>query len=108
MEQKTPSRFPADSQPMYTTSLLNVATCFSCAVQGSTELWEWNMELTAEGLQLHDRLMRELMGAFYGYEVSTEGDAFLVAFHEPFDAVAWCLATQLALHCKYIICLDLI
>jgi class 3 adenylate cyclase len=44
--------------------------------------------------------MRELMGVFYGYEVSTEGDAFLVAFHEPFDAVAWCLATQLALHCE--------
>lgn len=37
---------------------------------------------------------------FYGYEVSTEGDAFLVAFHEPFDAVAWCLCVQLALHCK--------
>lgn len=35
---------------------------------------------------------------FCGYEVQTEGDAFLVAFHEPFDAVAWCLATQLALH----------
>ena len=58
------------------------------------------MELCAEGLQLHDRLMRELMGNFYGYEVSTEGDAFLVAFHEPFDAVAWCLGVQLALHCE--------
>ena len=41
---------------------------------------------------------------FYGYEVSTEGDAFLVAFHEPFDAVAWCLCVQLALHCKYLAC----
>jgi class 3 adenylate cyclase len=41
-----------------------------------------------------------MMGNFYGYEVSTEGDAFLVAFHDPFDAVAWCLATQLAMHCK--------
>jgi class 3 adenylate cyclase len=40
------------------------------------------------------------MSNFYGYEVSTEGDAFLVAFHEPFDACAWCLATQLALHCE--------
>lgn len=40
------------------------------------------------------------MSKFYGYEVSTEGDAFLVAFHEPFDAVAWCLTVQLALQCK--------
>jgi hypothetical protein len=31
--------------------------------------------------------------------VSTEGDAFLCAFHEPFDAVAWCLSVQIALHC---------
>jgi class 3 adenylate cyclase len=49
---------------------------------------------------LHDKLMRQMMSKFYGYEVSTEGDAFLVAFHDPVDAVAWCLATQLALHCK--------
>jgi class 3 adenylate cyclase len=41
------------------------------------------------------------MTQFFGYEVSTEGDAFLVAFHEPFDAVAWCLCVQLALHCEF-------
>ena len=69
-------------------------------LQGSTELWEWDTELAAEAFQLHDRLMRQMMGNFYGYEVSTEGDAFLVAFHEPFDAVAWCLAIQLAMHCE--------
>ena len=34
---------------------------------------------------------------FYGYEVATEGDAFILAFHEPVDAVAWCLCTQHAL-----------
>lgn len=68
--------------------------------QGSTELWEWDTELAAEAFLLHDRLLRTFMAAFYGYEVSTEGDAFLVAFHEPFDAVAWCLAVQLALHCE--------
>ena len=31
---------------------------------------------------------------FYGYEVATEGDAFVLAFHEPLDAVGWCLYTQ--------------
>ena len=72
-------------------------------LQGSTELWEWDTEPAAEGLALHDKLMRQLMSNFYGYEVSTEGDAFLVAFHEPFDAAAWCLATQLALHCKLLL-----
>ncbi len=29
---------------------------------------------------------------------STQGDAFLISFHEPFDAVSWCLSTQLALN----------
>ena len=34
------------------------------------------------------------MGRFHGYEVCTEGDAFLVAFHTPEDACAWCVAVQ--------------
>ena len=33
----------------------------------------------------------------YGYEVATEGDAFVLAFHCPLDAVAWCLSVQHAL-----------
>jgi len=40
--------------------------------------------------------------------VSTEGDAFLVAFHEPFDAVAWCLCVQLALHSELLLVLVLL
>lgn len=48
------------------------------------------------------------MTIFYGYEVSTEGDAFLVAFHEPFDAAAWCLCVQLALHCKWQCCAQIL
>lgn len=69
-------------------------------MQGSTELWEWDSQLASEAFKLHDRVLRQYMTQFYGYEVSTEGDAFLVAFHEQFDAVAWCLCVQLALHCE--------
>jgi class 3 adenylate cyclase len=69
-------------------------------VQGSTELWEWDQQLASDAFKTHDRVLRQYMTQFYGYEVSTEGDAFLVAFHEPFDAVAWCLCVQLALHCE--------
>eukprot|EP00775_Hariotina_reticulata_P002698 gene2698-2998_t len=67
-------------------------------VQGSTELWEWDQQLASEAFKIHDRILRQYMTHFFGYEVSTEGDAFLVAFHEPFDAVAWCLCVQMALH----------
>lgn len=49
-----------------------------------------------EAVNLHDRIMRSQLAQFCGYEVSTEGDAFLLVFHEPGDAVAWALATQQA------------
>jgi class 3 adenylate cyclase len=71
---------------------------FLLTCQGSTELWEWDQQLASEAFKIHDRLLRQYMTHFFGYEVSTEGDAFLVAFHEPFDAVAWCLCVQMALH----------
>ena len=34
------------------------------------------------------------MVRFNGYEISTEGDAFTIAFHDAADAVAWSIATQ--------------
>ena len=49
----------------------------------------WTLEIS-----LHDKLMRSLMGRYHGYEVCTEGDAFLVCFHSAEDAVAWCVAVQ--------------
>ena len=42
----------------------------------------------------HDKTMRAYMVQYNGYEVCTEGDAFLVAFHCPEDACAWCVAIQ--------------
>ena len=47
-----------------------------------------------QAISLHDKLMRSLMGRYHGYEVCTEGDAFLVCFHSAEDAVAWCVAVQ--------------
>ena len=40
---------------------------------------------------LHDRIMRAKISHYNGYEVTTEGDAFILAFHDPADAVAWCM-----------------
>ncbi|KAG1674923.1 hypothetical protein FOA52_014716 [Chlamydomonas sp. UWO 241] len=70
-------------------------------VEGSTELWEWDTEVTSVSIDVHDRLIRQFIAKFYGYEVMTEGDAFLIAFHEPFDAAGFCLAAQLALLNSY-------
>lgn len=63
-------------------------------VEGSTEMWEWNNKAMMEAISLHDRVMRMHLAKFQGYEVATEGDAFLIAFHTPGNAVAYAAASQ--------------
>ena len=47
-----------------------------------------------KAIDVHDHVIRTQLGRFNGYEVTTEGDAFLMAFHDVSDAVAWTIATQ--------------
>lgn len=51
-----------------------------------------------KAIDVHDHVIRTQLGRFDGYEVTTEGDAFLMAFHDASDAVAWCIATQQVSH----------
>eukprot|EP00455_Lapot_gusevi_P055112 TRINITY_DN8938_c0_g4_i4.p1 TRINITY_DN8938_c0_g4~~TRINITY_DN8938_c0_g4_i4.p1 ORF type:complete len:522 (-),score=89.10 TRINITY_DN8938_c0_g4_i4:80-1645(-) len=66
-------------------------------VQSSTNLWEAVPVSMNEGLEEHDRILRSLLKRFRGYEVKTEGDAFMVTFFSALDAILWCLAVQQAL-----------
>ena len=66
-------------------------------VQGSTALWDRDAEAMRDALELHDRILRDLIERLGGYEVKTEGDAFMVAFAAPSLAIGWCLEAQLAL-----------
>lgn len=50
-----------------------------------------------KAIDIHDRVMRGLLGRYYGYEVTTEGDAFQFVFHHATDAVAYAVAAQQAL-----------
>jgi adenylate cyclase len=50
-------------------------------VQSSTNLWGSDSVAMNQGLTLHDNIMRELLKRFRGYEVKTEGDAFMVIHH---------------------------
>ena len=63
-------------------------------VQGSTELWEWNGRAMAQASNIHDTLLRRLLPEHFGYEVVTEGDSFLCAFHDAVDATRWALQVQ--------------
>ena len=64
------------------------------APAGSTELWEFDKETMDEAISLHDKLLRGHLREYSGYEVATEGDAFVIAFHEATDAIRWCIAVQ--------------
>eukprot|EP01116_Phalansterium_solitarium_P004892 TRINITY_DN160_c0_g2_i4.p1 TRINITY_DN160_c0_g2~~TRINITY_DN160_c0_g2_i4.p1 ORF type:complete len:938 (+),score=156.24 TRINITY_DN160_c0_g2_i4:142-2955(+) len=63
-------------------------------VENSTAMWEHNSKGMFACLAFHNRLMRQAIAEFRGYEVKTEGDAFMVAFQEAKDAVQFCLAVQ--------------
>jgi class 3 adenylate cyclase/tetratricopeptide (TPR) repeat protein len=67
-------------------------------IQGSTALWERFGDEFAPALQLHHQTIRACITANEGYEVKTEGDAFMVAFSSAASALRFCAQAQLALH----------
>ena len=44
-------------------------------------------QVMQRALDMHDTVLRALLARYYGYEVTTEGDSFTMAFHDPVDAV---------------------
>ena len=66
-------------------------------IQSSTALWEKNAQVMLSSIQLHNQIMRETIDRHRGYEVKTEGDAFMVSFHTERDAAFFCLDAQLQL-----------
>jgi class 3 adenylate cyclase len=63
-------------------------------VQCSTYQWEKFPHLMSEAMEIHNNIMRSNLKVTGGYEVKTEGDSFMVAFHSPVSAVWWCLFVQ--------------
>ena len=63
-------------------------------IEGSTRLLKRSPDLAFEVFERHDALLRSAWQANNGYEVSTEGDSFFVAFDETDDAVAACAHAQ--------------
>ena len=67
-------------------------------VQGSTSLWEACPTDMKKAQDIHDVIMRQCYANHSGYEITTEGDAFILAFHHPLDALAFALEAQLKLY----------
>ncbi len=66
-------------------------------LQGSSELWERMQDRFAPVLGEHNRIMREAVATCGGYEVKTEGDAFMIAFASPEHAVDFAIVAQVQL-----------
>ncbi|KAL6765844.1 nucleotide cyclase [Haematococcus lacustris] len=64
-------------------------------VQDSTTLYErLPADVMDVAMRLVERLVRQLLLEYSGYESSTEGDAFVCAFHTPLGATLFCLRLQ--------------
>lgn len=62
-------------------------------IRNSTHLWEANPGM-ATAMRLHNSLLRRQLRFCGGYEVKTEGDAFMCSFPTALSAVWWCLTVQ--------------
>lgn len=65
-------------------------------IRNSTALWESNMGMQT-AIRMHNQLLRRQLRAIGGYEVKTEGDAFMVSFPSVTSALLWCVTCQLEL-----------
>eukprot|EP01064_Diplonema_japonicum_P039256 TRINITY_DN9797_c0_g1_i1.p1 TRINITY_DN9797_c0_g1~~TRINITY_DN9797_c0_g1_i1.p1 ORF type:complete len:1304 (+),score=235.24 TRINITY_DN9797_c0_g1_i1:35-3946(+) len=63
-------------------------------VQSSTTLWDNSAEGMKVALAQHNKILRRLIEKYRGYEVKTEGDAFMVAFQRTESALHWCIESQ--------------
>ncbi|KAI0147979.1 adenylate cyclase [Hypoxylon sp. NC0597] len=63
-------------------------------IKNSTNLWETYPSAMRSAIKLHNEVMRRQLRRIGGYEVKTEGDAFMVSFPTATSALLWCFAVQ--------------
>eukprot|EP00002_Diphylleia_rotans_P006635 TRINITY_DN159_c0_g1_i7.p1 TRINITY_DN159_c0_g1~~TRINITY_DN159_c0_g1_i7.p1 ORF type:complete len:2480 (-),score=532.94 TRINITY_DN159_c0_g1_i7:244-7683(-) len=63
-------------------------------VQGSTSMWEKAPGAMSDALHAHNDIMRGVIRRNKGYEVKTEGDAFMITFSSVKNALNFCMQSQ--------------
>lgn len=63
-------------------------------IKNSTLLWDTYPVAMRSAIKLHNTIMRRQLRIVGGYEVKTEGDAFMVSFPLPTLALLWCFNVQ--------------
>ncbi|KAI9455362.1 hypothetical protein BJY52DRAFT_1205034 [Lactarius psammicola] len=66
-------------------------------IVNSTHLWDVNETAMRTAVTMHHQLLRRHVRICGGYEVKTEGDAFMVAFTTVSEALLWCSSVQMLL-----------
>lgn len=66
-------------------------------IVNSTHLWDVNETAMRTAVTMHHQLLRRHVRICGGYEVKTEGDAFMVAFKAVSAALLWCCSIQMLL-----------
>ncbi|ODV61897.1 adenylate cyclase ASCRUDRAFT_33659 [Ascoidea rubescens DSM 1968] len=66
-------------------------------IKNSTLLWDTYPIAMRSAIKVHNAIMRRQLRIIGGYEVKTEGDAFMVSFPTPLSALIWCFKVQLLL-----------
>lgn len=63
-------------------------------IKSSTLLWDTYPVAMRSAIRIHNSIMRRQLRIVGGYEVKTEGDAFMVSFPSPTSALIWCFNVQ--------------
>ncbi|CUM66551.1 uncharacterized protein PRCAT00004220001 [Priceomyces carsonii] len=63
-------------------------------IKNSTLLWDTYPVPMRSAIKIHNSIMRRQLRIVGGYEVKTEGDAFMVSFSSPTSALLWCFNVQ--------------
>ena len=63
-------------------------------IKSSTVLWETFPVAMRSAIKIHNSVMRRQLRIIGGYEVKTEGDAFMVSFPTATSALLWCFSVQ--------------
>ncbi|KAK9454179.1 hypothetical protein V1511DRAFT_481732 [Dipodascopsis uninucleata] len=63
-------------------------------IKNSTLLWETYPVAMRSAIKIHNAVMRRQLRIVGGYEVKTEGDAFMVCFPTATAAMLWCFSVQ--------------
>ncbi|GMF10419.1 unnamed protein product [Phytophthora lilii] len=67
-------------------------------IESSSALWAVkDGRVMQQATQIHDDILRGLLAVYRGYEITTAGDSFQLAFHTIREAVDYCLEAQIQL-----------